>query len=201
MVGCVCTNFCYDVANYGIGMKNPIFSRRNLKDGVFIASCPETLRISGRPGFLPGFSKNLIFLLTTTAVFGLLTAGREAFVGIRFGCYVICVITYIGDECLDVLGIGTVSEIGDGGLVFLYVDIDLLDTFFMTHVIFDPFLTGFALDRRGLDHNGLNGLLLSEGHSGKPKKQKGQEFDFLHNKKLIVGYKISKGPILIKIIN
>jgi hypothetical protein len=126
-----------------------------------------------KPVLSTGFFKKLIFLLTAAAVFGLLAAGGEAFVCIRFGRDVIGIVSNVGDEGLDVFGIRTVCQVGYSGLMLLYIDVDLLDTFFMTHVIFDPFLAGFALYGGRLDHDSFDCLLLRESQRSKADQQKG----------------------------
>src|SRR5258708_2719934 len=116
----------------------------------------------------------------STAVFRLLTACREAFVSIGLCGYVVGIVSYIGDQRLDIFDIGAIGQVSDRCGLFLVVDIYLQDAFFMGHVFFDTTLTFLTLNGRGLDDGCQLLFGLCKGSAGKADQQEKKDLYFLH---------------------
>jgi len=145
---------------------------------------------------VPGLLKNLLRLVLLilgrpTAVLWFFTAGRQSFVGVRLGCNVVGIVSYIGDEGLDIFRVSAVCKIGDGSRLLFEIHDYFLNAFFMAHVILDPLFTAFALNCGGLDNDGLDDFLLGKADSDKAYEQKGKKLELFHNIKRFMEYPVA----------
>src|SRR6202034_2580118 len=93
----------------------------------------------------PRARPQLLWLPVPAAVLRLLAASRQPLVGVRFRRDIIGIIPAVGDQGLDILYIGAVSQKGHRRDLFLVVYIYFHYALFMAHIFFDPVLALLAL--------------------------------------------------------
>ena len=110
---------------------------------------------------------------TTLLIIRLLTALRQAVVGVLRGRKVIGIIAGIGDSHFDVLHIGAVGGEGHFGDFLLHIHIHRLDALFPGKIILNALLAAAALYRRGFDGRFL-GLSEGKGAGHHPQRHRRQ---------------------------